>query len=38
MKLLIANLPSVLDDLRTGAVVSFARGRLRVRRLPLRHR
>jgi predicted nuclease of predicted toxin-antitoxin system len=35
-QLLIANLPAVLDDLQAGAVVSFARGHLRVRRLPLR--
>ncbi|WP_229399671.1 DUF5615 family PIN-like protein [Micromonospora okii] len=37
-ELLIANLPSVVEDLHAGAVVSFARGHLRVRRLPLRQR
>lgn len=34
--LLVANLPTVEDELRVGAVVSISRGRLRVRRLPLR--
>ncbi|GIJ33055.1 DUF5615 family PIN-like protein [Micromonospora sediminimaris] len=34
--LLIANLPTVVDELQAGAVVTFARGHLRVRRLPLR--
>jgi predicted nuclease of predicted toxin-antitoxin system len=33
--LLLANLVAVTDDLATGAIVTFARGRLRVRRLPL---
>ena len=34
--LLIANLPAVEHDLLTGAVVVFARGRVRVRALPIR--
>jgi predicted nuclease of predicted toxin-antitoxin system len=33
---LAANLPSVRKDLEAGAVVSIARGHLRVRALPLR--
>lgn len=33
--LLIANLGAVEDDLAAGAVVVFARGRIRVRRLPI---
>ena len=33
--LLLANLDAVTDDLAAGAIVTFARGRLRVRRLPL---
>jgi predicted nuclease of predicted toxin-antitoxin system len=33
---LVANLAHVEDDLADGAVVSIARGRLRMRRLPLR--
>lgn len=33
--LLIANLPAVACDLDSGAVVSIARGRLRVRPLPV---
>lgn len=33
--LLAANLPSVAADLESGAVVSIARGRLRVRPLPV---
>jgi predicted nuclease of predicted toxin-antitoxin system len=33
--LVVANLPSVADDLGAGAVVSIARGRLRVRQLPV---
>lgn len=33
--MLIANLPSVTDDLQAGAVVSLRPGRLRARRLPL---
>ena len=33
--LLITNLPAVEDDLVAGAVVVFARGRIRVRRLPI---
>jgi predicted nuclease of predicted toxin-antitoxin system len=32
--LLIRGLPGVEDELRAGAVVSFARGRVRARRLP----
>ncbi len=34
--LLAANLPSVTDGLETGALVSIARGRLRMRSLPIR--
>jgi predicted nuclease of predicted toxin-antitoxin system len=34
--LLIANLPAVAADLESGAAVSIARGRLRVRPLPVR--
>lgn len=34
--LLAANLPSVADELETGALVSIARGRLRMRPLPIR--
>jgi len=34
--LLIANLPAVAADLDSGAAVSIARGRLRVRPLPVR--
>ena len=34
--LLAANLPSVADGLETGALVSNARGRLRMRSLPIR--
>ncbi|HEY0948808.1 DUF5615 family PIN-like protein [Nocardioides sp.] len=34
--LLAANLPTVEEELGVGAVVSISRGRLRVRRLPLR--
>jgi predicted nuclease of predicted toxin-antitoxin system len=34
--LLIANLPAVTADLESGAAVSIARGRLRVRPLPVR--
>lgn len=33
---LAANLPSVADGLETGALVSIARGRLRMRSLPIR--
>lgn len=33
--LLTANLPAVAADLEAGAVVSIARGRLRVRTLPV---
>jgi predicted nuclease of predicted toxin-antitoxin system len=33
---LAANLPAVAEDLEAGAVVTIARGHLRVRRLPLR--
>jgi predicted nuclease of predicted toxin-antitoxin system len=32
--LILANLDSVSEDLDAGAIVTFARGRLRVRRLP----
>jgi predicted nuclease of predicted toxin-antitoxin system len=34
--LLTANLPPVADGLETGALVSIARGRLRMRSLPIR--
>jgi predicted nuclease of predicted toxin-antitoxin system len=34
--LLVANLPAVADELKTGALVSIARGRLRIRSLPVR--
>jgi hypothetical protein len=33
--LLAANLPAVADDLETGAIVTIARGRMRVRSLPI---
>lgn len=33
---LATNLPAVADDLTAGAVVSIARGRMRVRPLPIR--
>jgi predicted nuclease of predicted toxin-antitoxin system len=33
--LILANLDSVSEELDAGAIVTFARGRLRVRRLPL---
>ena len=33
--LLAANLPVVADDLETGAVVTIARGRMRIRSLPI---
>jgi len=33
--LLLANLPALADDLEAGATATFARGRLRVRRLPI---
>jgi predicted nuclease of predicted toxin-antitoxin system len=33
--LLLVNLPAVADDLEHGAIVTTARGRLRVRRLPI---
>ena len=33
--LLLANLPAVAAELDAGAVVSIARGRLRVRSLPV---
>lgn len=36
--LLAANLPTVAAELEAGAVVSIARGRLRVRSLPVRPR
>lgn len=35
-ELLLANLPSVADDLSAGAVVTFLRDRIRVRSLPFR--
>ena len=34
--LILANLDSVAEDLGAGAIATFARGRLRVRRLPIR--
>ncbi|MFS8479131.1 MAG: DUF5615 family PIN-like protein [Micromonosporaceae bacterium] len=34
--ILLANLPAVIPGLEKGAVVTIARGHLRVRRLPLR--
>ena len=33
--LVLANLDAITEDLAAGAIVTFARGRLRVRRLPL---
>lgn len=33
--LLAANLPVVADELKTGALVSIARGRVRIRSLPI---
>lgn len=33
--LLIANLPTVMDDLADGAIVSLSPGRVRVRELPI---
>lgn len=33
--LLAANLPAVADDLKTGALVTIARGRVRMRSLPI---
>lgn len=33
--LLIANLPAVIDDLESGAIISLSPARLRVRRLPI---
>lgn len=35
-ELLIANVDAVAADLRSGAIVTFARGHLRVRQLPVR--
>ena len=35
-ELLLANLPAMADDLDAGAIVTFARGHLRSRRLPVR--
>lgn len=35
-RLLLANLPSIEEELRRGAVVTFQSGRLRVRSLPIR--
>ena len=34
--LIVANLDSISDDLEAGAIVVFARGHLRTRRLPVR--
>ena len=34
--LLVANLPALVDGLKAGALVSIARGRLRMRPLPIR--
>jgi predicted nuclease of predicted toxin-antitoxin system len=34
-RLLVATLPSVAEELAQGAVVTLARGRVRVRSLPL---
>ena len=34
--LLAANLPAVAEELKAGAMVSIARGRLRIRSLPIR--
>jgi predicted nuclease of predicted toxin-antitoxin system len=33
--LLAANLPDVADELKTGSVVTIARGRVRIRSLPI---
>jgi predicted nuclease of predicted toxin-antitoxin system len=33
--LLAANLPAVADDLEAGAIVTIARGRIRIRSLPI---
>jgi hypothetical protein len=33
--LLAANLPAVADDLKAGAIVAIARGRMRIRALPI---
>jgi len=33
--LLKANLPAVADDLEAGAIVTIARGRMRIRSLPI---
>ena len=33
--LLAANLPAVGDDLEAGAIVTIARGRMRIRSLPI---
>jgi predicted nuclease of predicted toxin-antitoxin system len=33
--LLATNLPAVADDLETGAIITIARGRMRVRSLPI---
>ena len=35
-RLIVANLDAMSDDLEAGAIAVFARGRLRIRRLPLR--
>jgi len=34
-RLLLANLDAIADELDTGAVVTFSRDRIRVRRLPI---
>jgi predicted nuclease of predicted toxin-antitoxin system len=33
--LLAANLPAVVDEIKTGALVTIARGRVRIRSLPI---
>ncbi len=38
LDLLLVNLPDVEADLETGAVVVIEPGRMRIRRLPIRHR
>jgi hypothetical protein len=34
--LIVANLDAISDDIDAGAIVVFARGHLRARRLPVR--
>jgi uncharacterized membrane protein (Fun14 family) len=34
-QMLIDNLPTMTPDLNAGAIITFARGRLRSRRLPV---